>query len=499
MSEEEELRQKLARKTQELQIVQTIATEINAALELDQIFDVVLASMDNALGFRHAMILVPDKTGGWLRVAASRGYAEKGIGATVEFGKGQIGVVARRRRVMRMVGMGTQMAIVAAARRESQQAGHAIANETRLPGLPNVRSQVVIPLVAKDRLIGVYVVESPEHNAFDVLDEAFVGIVGSQVATAIDNASAYAELQRQVAERSKELADALSKLSSQPRPLSPAREVDGRYRVIRKLGAGGMGTVYEVERITDQHRFALKTLRGRTEPDSMARFAREAHVAAEQLHPNLVPVVDIGIADGALFLVMPLVDGGSLEQQRSRFGDATWARPLLGHVAIGLAALHERGIVHRDLKPANILLDRGVPRIADFGLAALRGVVAADTAASGELDAAVAATMQPGPAGLTRAGDIFGTPAYMAPELASGARDIGPASDMFAFGLLAYEMVVGCTAFAEPPVLSRLGGREIAVPVVAKIEPVIARCLELDPASRPTSAELVGALRARPA
>src|SRR5207244_2632202 len=83
------------------------------------------------------------------------------------------------------------------------------------------------------------------------------------------------------------------------------------------------------------------------------QFAREAQIAAELKHPNLLDVVDVGIADGMLFLVMPLVTGGSLEGARARFGDAAWATPLLSQIAAGLAALHARGIVHRDLKPGN--------------------------------------------------------------------------------------------------------------------------------------------------
>ena len=177
------------------------------------------------------------------------------------------------------------------------------------------------------------------------------------------------ELRRQVAERSRELAEALAKLAAQPvKPLDTDRTIDGRYRVLKKLGAGGMGAVYEVERLADHQRFALKTLRGRSDPDAMARFAREAQIAAQIDHPNLVPVIDVGIADGQLFLVMPIVTGGSLEHARREFGNAVWAKPLLRQIAEGLAALHAREIVHRDLKPANILVATDQVRIADLAL-----------------------------------------------------------------------------------------------------------------------------------
>jgi hypothetical protein len=309
------------------------------------------------------------------------------------------------------------------------------------------------------------------------------------------------ELQRQVAERSKELADALAKLGdrSPSGPLDVDTLVDGRYRVVRRLGAGGMGTVHEVERTSDGVRFALKTMRGRDEPASvLARFAREAQIAAEITHPNLVPVVDIGIANGRLFLVMPVIDGGSLAAARARFGDAAWARPLLAQIAAGLAVLHARGIVHRDLKPGNILLDRGVARIADFGLASLRADVTRDGTKS-LTDVALAATAAPA-AALTRAGDVFGTPAYMAPELAGGVGDAPPASDVFAFGVLAYEMVSGRAPFEVAPVLERMAGHAIAPPAPPAgddaLASVILSCLDLDPTRRPTAPELARALGA---
>ncbi len=296
------------------------------------------------------------------------------------------------------------------------------------------------------------------------------------------------EVRRQVAERSRELSEALGKLSHGRVAVEAERMIDGRYRIVRRLGAGGMGVVYEVERSGDQRRLALKTLRGRASPDTMARLAREAHIAAQLDHPNLVPVLDIGIADGGLFLVMPLIGGGSLEQQRARFGDALWATPLLGSIVAGLAALHERGILHRDLKPGNILLADGVPAIADFGLASVSIDPHADTLAS---SAAHADTAAP----LTRAGDLMGTPAYMAPELAAGASSASPASDVFAFGVIAHELLLGCRPFAEPVVFARAEGRVVPPLKLDGIPDLVARSLELEPAKRPTAVELATALR----
>ncbi len=296
-----------------------------------------------------------------------------------------------------------------------------------------------------------------------------VVLARQHVAHQREGVRANVELRRQVAERSKDLADALAKLARQP-ALDAGRTIDGRYRVLERIGAGGMGTVYAVERASDKVHFALKTLRGTGGADAMARLAREAQIAAGISHPNLVPVLDVGLADGSLFLVMPLL-AGSLAGQRARFGDVDWARPLLAQIALGLQALHERGIVHRDLKPSNILLDDGVARIADFGLATLVE------------DGTLTAT------GLTRAGDVFGTPAYMAPELAGGVRDPAPTSDIFALGVIGYELLSGRAPFAEAPIFAR----SFAVPNA--VDPIIDRCLDLDPAKRPSVADVIAALR----
>ena len=159
---------------------------------------------------------------------------------------------------------------------------------------------------------------------------------------------------------------------------------------------------------------------------------------------------------------------------------------MLAQIAAGLAALHARGIVHRDLKPANVLLDGGVAKITDFGLAATRRQH--DTVLS--IDPAFAHTNH---GGLTQEGSLFGTPKYMAPELAVGVQDVEPASDIFAYGLIAYELLVGRAAFVEPPVATRLRGAEVIPPSCEDIEPIVARCLDLDPKRRPRADELVSA------
>ena len=191
------------------------------------------------------------------------------------------------------------------------------------------------------------------------------------------------ELRRQIAARSRELAEKLSRMEdeeiSPPPVLEKGTVVENRYRVIKELGSGGMGTVYEVERITDGKHFALKALAGGGDAQARARFAREAQIVANVNHPNVVSIVDVDVAkSGFIFLVMELVEAGTtLSDVRRRNRDVPWTLGVLAQVAEGIDAIHGAGIIHRDLKPGNILLSRGADgrkplvKITDFGISSL--------------------------------------------------------------------------------------------------------------------------------
>jgi len=197
----------------------------------------------------------------------------------------------------------------------------------------------------------------------------------------------------------------------------------GRYLVLYRIGRGGMATVYAAYDPELDRKIALKVLHGRGHRDH-ARLRREARTLAALTHPNVVAVFDVGEHDSLLFLAMELVEGQTLRTWLAR-GPRTWRElaPVFLGAARALAAAHAKGIVHRDVKPENLLLDHaGVVRVSDFGLAAM--------AAGPALDA------------------LAGTPAYMAPEQASG--DVGPESDQYSFCVTLYEALCGARPDGEP-------------------------------------------------
>ena len=204
------LNAELARKTDEVRIIQQISSEISSTLDLDRILAISLDAMETVLGFRHSMILVASGDERVLTVAASRGYDGGRTGAEIPLGQGVLGVAARRRRIVRMGNVATQRTYLAGVRARTEAAGQAtLEPAVEMPGLADAQSQLAIPLIVKDRLVGVLGVESATANAFDELDEMLLSIVGNQVATGIDNA----RMHLNAIERSRELDAANAELS----------------------------------------------------------------------------------------------------------------------------------------------------------------------------------------------------------------------------------------------------------------------------------------------
>ena len=204
-----------------------------------------------------------------------------------------------------------------------------------------------------------------------------------------------------------------------------------RYHLERELGAGGMATVYLAQDLKHHRYVALKVLRPELSASLAAeRFLREIAVAAGLTHPHILPVHDSGAADGLLYYVMPYVDGPTVRQRLAREGELPVADAvrILREVADAMSLAHRRGIVHRDLKPENVLLSGEHAIVADFGIA--KAVRQTDEGAR-----------------LTGTGMAIGTPAYMAPEQAAADAMTDHRADIYALGVLGYELLTGAPPF----------------------------------------------------
>jgi tetratricopeptide (TPR) repeat protein/tRNA A-37 threonylcarbamoyl transferase component Bud32 len=283
---------------------------------------------------------------------------------------------------------------------------------------------------------------------------------------------------------------AAAAVSRQP-VFAPAAIVAGRYRVVRFLAQGGMGEVYEVDDLELRERVALKTVRPEVAGDSLAveRFRREIQMARKVTHPNVCRIFDVsyhrsagaGTGLDGILLTMELLTGETLAQRLRNGGPlpTSEALPIARQICLGLEAAHQVGVIHRDLKPGNVVLvpARGGVRavVTDFGLARLE---------SGH---------DPGAPTLTTAGGgLVGTPAYLAPEQLEGG-EITTAVDVYALGIVLYEMATGTVPFVGDSLLATAVKRLKEAPVSPRVhapnldrrwEAAILRCLEREPGAR---------------
>jgi transcriptional regulator with GAF, ATPase, and Fis domain/tRNA A-37 threonylcarbamoyl transferase component Bud32 len=182
----------------EFEVLQRVSTDINSTLDLNEIYDSALRTMDELFGFHHAIILLVEPDREMLRVVASRGYEDQAIGGRVRIGTGVIGIVAEKRKALHAGNLGQQRSYAAAQRRQMLKAGRGdeIRDTVPVPGLPNAESQIAIPLLIRDELIGVFSIESTARQRFDEHDRQLVSIVANQIASAIRNAQLYDERRR---------------------------------------------------------------------------------------------------------------------------------------------------------------------------------------------------------------------------------------------------------------------------------------------------------------
>ena len=263
--------------------------------------------------------------------------------------------------------------------------------------------------------------------------------------------------------------------------------LEGRYRIERELGEGGMATVYVTDDLKHERKVALKVLK----PELAAvvgaeRFLAEIKVTANLQHPHILPLHDSGEADSFLFYVMPFVEGETLRDRIDRehqlpVDDAV---RIATNVAEALDYAHQQGVIHRDIKPANILMQAGKPVISDFGIALALGVA--------------------GGGRLTETGLSVGTPHYMSPEQATGDQTVGAATDIYALGAVLYEMLIGDPPYVGSTAHAILGkiiqgklasATEERASVPANVDAAIRKALEKLPADRfPGAQEFAGAL-----
>ena len=260
-----------------------------------------------------------------------------------------------------------------------------------------------------------------------------------------------------------------------------AAALTGRYEIQREVGQGGMAIVYQARDVRHDRKVALKVLRHElTSAMGVDRFPREIQIVAQMQHPHILPLHDSGEADGFLYYVMPFVDGETLRARLARLGQLSIAESvrLLREITDALAYAHKLGVIHRDIKPDNVMLSGKHASVTDFGIA----------------KALQKSTREK----LTTVGIAVGTPQYMAPEQAMADENVDHRADIYAIGVLGYEMLTGHAVFDGNTAQAILSAHVLEQPkdvrerrpeVPSLLAEALLKCLAKDPANRWQSAD----------
>jgi len=260
--------------------------------------------------------------------------------------------------------------------------------------------------------------------------------------------------------------------------LSPGASISSRYEIVRLLGQGGMGAVYQAHDKELERQVAIKVIRAdmAANPEILRRFKQELILARQITHKNVIRIFDLGQADGVKFITMEYIEGENLQivlRRKKKLAPAEAAN-ILAQVCRALEAAHNEGVIHRDLKPQNIMLDKtGRAYVMDFGIA--RSMLGA---------------------GMTQTGALIGTPDYMSPEQAKG-QSLDARSDLFSVGIIFYEMLSGQVPFNADTTMGKLWMRtnvparplgELDKTIPQPLSDIVRKCLEIDPQKRFASA-----------
>ena len=260
--------------------------------------------------------------------------------------------------------------------------------------------------------------------------------------------------------------------------LSPGTSIGNRYEIVRLLGQGGMGAVYQAHDKELERQVAIKVIRAdmASNPEILRRFKQELILARQITHKNVIRIFDLGQADGIKFITMEYIEGENLQavlRQKKKLAPAEAAN-ILAQVCRALEAAHNEGVIHRDLKPQNIMLDKtGRAYVMDFGIA--RSMLGS---------------------GMTQTGALIGTPDYMSPEQAKG-QTLDARSDLFSIGIIFYEMLSGQVPFDAETTMGKLWKRtneparpldELDKSIPKPLSDIVRKCLEIDPQKRYASA-----------